>query len=77
MQTGNPPEGERLGPTDPVGVAFTVGELIIHLSRLKPELPIISGRNNQRGIALHHHAFVDPSKDYLSFTHIEHAETSL
>jgi hypothetical protein len=68
------PQCERLGPSDPVGVVYTVGELIIRLTELNPGLPIFSGRNNQRGIALHHHAFIDPSKDYVSFTHIEHAE---
>src|ERR1700731_4623521 len=36
METTFPPGGERLGPTDPLGVAFTVGELIAHLSRLNP-----------------------------------------
>ena len=70
METTFPPGGERLGPTDPLGVAFTVGELIAHLSRLNPTLPVFSGRNDHRGIALHHHAFVDPSKDYVSFTHL-------
>jgi hypothetical protein len=34
------PQGERIGPSDPLGVAFTVGELIIHLARLNPDLPI-------------------------------------
>lgn len=66
------PKGERLGPSDTIGVFFTVGDLIARLATLKPELKIFSGRNNQAGIALHHHSFVDPSKDYVSFTHIEH-----
>ena|SRR6266478_2237373 len=68
------PKGERLGPSDVVGVSFTVGELIMRLSRLSPDLPIFSGRNNKKGIGMHHHAFVDPSKDYISFTHLEYAE---
>jgi hypothetical protein len=63
--------GERLGPSDVMGVSFMVGELIIQLTKLNPALPIVSGRNNQRGIAIHHHAFVDPSQDYISFTHLE------
>jgi len=69
--TENEPKNERLGPSDPVGVCYTVRELIIRLSRLNPDLPIFSGRNNSKGIALHHHAFIDPSKDYVSFTHLE------
>lgn len=68
------PQGERLGQSDVMGVSWTVGELILCLAKLNPELPIFSGRNNKRGIALHHHGFVDPSKDYVSFTHLETAE---
>jgi hypothetical protein len=67
------PQGERIGPSDVIGIANTVGELIAHLVRLnRPDLPIFSGRTNERGIALHRHALVDPSLDYISFTHIEH-----
>jgi hypothetical protein len=67
------PQGERIGPSDLVGIANTVGELIAHLVRLnRPDLPIFSGRTNERGMALHRHAMVDPSLDYVSFTHIEH-----
>jgi hypothetical protein len=50
-------------------VSFTVRELMAWLSRLNPDLRIFSGKNNQPGIALHHHAFVDPHQDYVSFTH--------
>jgi len=57
------PKGERLGPSDVMGVSFTVGELIVRLSQLPAALPIFSGRNNHPGIALHHHAFVDPEKN--------------
>lgn len=71
------PQGEHLGQSDVIGVSYTVGELIMRLSKLSPYLPIFSGRNNQVGIALHHHAFVDPSKDYVSFTHIEHSGAAL
>jgi hypothetical protein len=47
------PEGERIGPSDPVGVANTLGELMmIHLARLNPSLPIFSGLSKERGIAL-------------------------
>jgi hypothetical protein len=60
LQSGNLTEiGERLGTSDVVGVSFTVGDLITRLSGLNPNLRIFSGRNNQVGIALHHHAFVD------------------
>jgi hypothetical protein len=64
------PGNERLGATDVLGVSFTVGELIACLSRLNPNLPIVSGRNNERGIALHNHAFIDPADDYISYTHL-------
>jgi len=74
MTQNDAPQGERLGPSDMAGVFFTVGELIIRLSQLRLDLPIFSGRNNKKGIAMHHHAFVDPTKDYVSFTHIEYAQ---
>lgn len=63
-------DGERLGASDVLGVSFTVGELMATLSRLNPKLIIVSGRNNERGIALHHHAFINPAMDYVSFTHL-------
>jgi hypothetical protein len=59
-----------LGSTDPLGVAFTVGDLLLLLARLGRDFSIVSGRNNEVGIALHHHAFVDPQNDYVSFTQI-------
>lgn len=74
MPSNDAPQGERLGPTDVLGVSYTVGELIIRLSRLNPDLPVFSGRNNKRGIALHYHSFVDPHNDYVSYTHIQYAE---
>jgi hypothetical protein len=64
------PDQERLGPTDPLGTSFTVSQLMACLIRLDRDLPIISGRNNEPGIALHLHTFVDPKEDYISFTHI-------
>jgi hypothetical protein len=67
------PQGERLGPSDVLGVSFTVEELIVRLvkiAELSPNLPIFSSHNKNRGIALHHHAFVDRTKDYVSFTHL-------
>jgi hypothetical protein len=64
------PDDKRLFPSDVIGVSFTVGELIAKLSRLDAELPIVSGRNNEKGIALHHHAFVNPAMDYVSFKHL-------
>ena len=67
------PKGERLGPSDVLGVSFTVEELIVRLAKiaeLSPNLPIFSSHNNHKGIALHHHAFVDRTKDYVSFTHL-------
>jgi hypothetical protein len=67
------PLGERIGPSDVVGIANTVGELIDCLVQLnRRDLPIFSGLTNERGIALHRHALVDPLLDYISFTHIEH-----
>jgi hypothetical protein len=68
---------ERLGPSDTLGVAFTVNEIVLLLSRFSPDLlnrnlPIFSSRNDTQGIAFHHHAFVDSTKDYISFTHVEH-----
>jgi len=71
MPENDAPDGERLGPSDVIGVCLTVGELLTALSRLNPDLPVFSGRNRTRGIALHHHAFIDPSVDYVSFTHLE------
>lgn len=73
MSDSYAPQGERIGPSDIVGIANTVGELIAHLTRLnRPDLPIYSGRTNERGIALHRHALIDPSQDYISYTHIHH-----
>jgi hypothetical protein len=63
-------EGEPLGVSDILGLSFTVGELLLRLGELNPKLPIVSGRNNEIGIALHHHAFVNPSNDYVSFTQL-------
>ena len=63
---------ERLGPSDGLGVAWTVGDLISRLSNLDPTLPIkshIPGIDSN-GIALAHHAFVDPSEDYVSFGYL-------
>jgi hypothetical protein len=74
MPNNDAPHGERLGPSDVVGYASTVGEIILRLARLNPELPVFSGRNNKRGIAFHHHAYVDPSNDYVSYTHVEYAD---
>lgn len=73
------PKGERLGPSDVLGVSFTVEELIVRLlkiAELSPNLPIFSSHNNHRGIALHHHAFVDRTKDYVSFTHLNDTDAS-
>ena len=67
------PDGERLGPSEVVCVAITVGELMDSLSRLNPDLPIYSGRNNKRGIVVHLHPLIDPSHDYVSYTAIEYA----
>lgn len=64
-------EGERLGPPEVVGVSFTVGELILRLSQVNPALPIVSGRNNNAGIAIHQHDLIDPSKDFISFNHLD------
>jgi hypothetical protein len=72
MPTNDAPKGEQLGPSDPLGASYTVGDLIRCLRRLNPELPIYSVRNNKLGIGLHHHAFVDSSKDYVSYTHLEY-----
>lgn len=69
MQHESRDEG-RLGPTDPLGVSHTVAELIECLLRLNRDLPIVSGRNNERGIALQLHTFVDPSDDYVTFTNV-------
>lgn len=70
MQHKRPMDEVRLGPTDPLGVAFTVADLVACLIRLDRDLPIVSGRNNEKGIALHLHTFVDPAEDYISFTHL-------
>jgi hypothetical protein len=70
MQHYGPSNESRLGPTDTLGVAFTASELVGYLLRLDRDLPIVSGRNNEKGIALHLHTFVDPSQDYISFTHL-------
>ena len=70
MQHKAPNSDVRLGPTDPLGIAFTVSELIARLVRIDRDLPIVSGRNNERGIAFHLHTFVDPADDYISFTHL-------
>jgi hypothetical protein len=70
VQHKGPSNEVRLGPTDPLGVAFTTADLVARLLRLDRDLPIVSGRNNEKGIALHLHTFVDPSDDYISFTHL-------
>jgi hypothetical protein len=71
LPTPKAPTGERLGHSDGLGVAFTVEDLIHRLQALDPKTPIYCSQNNYRGIALHLHAFVDPTKDYLSFTRLE------
>jgi hypothetical protein len=62
---------ERLGSPEVLGVSFSVGELILRLSQLNPALPIVSGRSNNAGIAIHLHDLMDPSKDFVSFNHLD------
>jgi hypothetical protein len=69
MRQDDTPEGERLGSPDVVGVSFTVGELILRLSQLNPALPVVSGWNNNAGIAIHQHNSINASMDFISFNH--------
>jgi len=77
MDESKVPKGERLGPSDIVGTFLTGGELIAGLSALPADLPIFSGRNNHRGISLHRQALIDPTDDYVSFTHLQDPDTPL